>query len=499
MMKDMRLLVPLFAGFALMAAAQERLRVEPKPPQPFTITEEGDTGRRAIAVPTATPPGRYTAAVGGESWTLDVAAPAPLAASIHPPVVLLNGYQLRTLTNACPVRSSTSSFGRLQALLEATGRSVLLFDNCRECPNGSIEDCALALKGFLEAQRTQAGEPVREFDLIGHSMGGLVARAYLAGKFPDGWFPPLPHRVRKLALIATPNFGAYTIVPIDTQTRQMLEGAQFQWDLGTWHQGADDLRGADAIAIAGAAHDRRGDGVISLMSASIAFAHERRRTRVLDYCHTSGFALLPFCGFNRTGIAEVDSSDHLTWRILESFLDDRQDWRFAGSDAAEEPWLRDHGVGFGHLHAADDRPLAQRPELTAPTPPASAMVFPFTGLNGQPAPLTIETGFAGGVFPLLLKYGPVVGRVTAARRGAGLEIESGQAVDILGHHLEGAEILANGERLEIVEASNDKLRVWLPEKFFGLVWLELRSPQGSHLVRIMARQPPVGVLRESGQ
>lgn len=417
------------------------------------------------------------------AWAQD---PAPLPASIHPPAVLLNGYQLRAPGGACPVRPSNSGFGRLEELLEAEGRPVLYFDNCRECPSGSIEECARGLQRFLEAQRTVTGEPVREFDLIGFSMGGLVARAYLAGMFPEGWFPPTEHRVRKLVLIATPNFGAYTIAGIDTQTRQMLEGSRFQWELATWHQGSDDFRGVDAIAILGAAHGGRGDGVVSVMSASIAFAHfDRQRTRVLDYCHTSSIALLPFCGFSRTGIAEVDGREHLTWRILDSFLNDRDDWRFTGSDGAREPWMRTRGIGFGFVHDAQDQPFVQRPVLTAPTLLATSATFPFVALTGEPFPLQAEV-YSGGVFPLLFKYGPVIGRVTAPRRGPGLEVEAGQVIEVLGQRLEGARLYANTEELDVAAADDERLRAWLPAKFTGLVWLEARSPAGSHTVRIIA-------------
>lgn len=469
---------------ALPALAQQAIPVDPPPPRPFVETVEGDLGRAVVAIPTATPPGRYRAPDGR---TFDVAAPAPIPASIHPPVVLLNGYQLRTLTSACPVRTSTSTFGRLAELLEAAGRRVLFFDNCRECPSDSIEECALALKEFLEAQRWQGGEPVAEFDLVGHSMGGLIARAYLAGKFPEGWFPPLPHHVRKLVLIATPNFGAYTIAAIDTQTRQMLEGSRFQWDLATWHQGTDDFRGVDALAITGAAHDRRGDGVVSMMSASIGFTHGRQRTRVLDYCHNSSISLLPFCGFSRTGLAEVDDREHLTWRLLDSFLNDRDDWRFIGSDAASEPWLRHYGIGFGFVHDADDQPFVQRPVLTEPSP-LEPRVFPFVTLAGEPFPYRAEF-YSGGVFPLLFKYGLVVGRVTAERRGPGLEIESGQVIEIIGDRMDDAEVFANGERLEVISGDGERTRAWLPERFSGMVWLTVRSVHGQHTVRIMTRRP----------
>jgi triacylglycerol esterase/lipase EstA (alpha/beta hydrolase family) len=43
---------------------------------------------------------------------------------------------------------------------------------------------------------------------MGHSMGGLIIRSYLAGKREDGTFaPPFNHRIRKAVFIGTPQFG----------------------------------------------------------------------------------------------------------------------------------------------------------------------------------------------------------------------------------------------------------------------------------------------------
>lgn len=479
-----RFVLGLLAAGALWG--QQRLEVSPAVPRPFVLTEEGGTGKRVIAVPTATPPGRYEARLGEERWTVDVAAPDAVPASIHPPAVLLNGWQIQTLAGACPVRPSSGSFGRLEELLRAQGRPVLFFDNCRECPGGSIEDCALALKEFLEAQRTQGGDPVAEFDLIGHSMGGLITRAYLAGMFPQGWFPPADHRVRKAVLIAAPNFGAYTIASVDRQTRQMQEGSRFQWELATWHQGADDLRGVDALSIAGAAHGGTGDGVVSLLSASLGFARDPARTRVLDYCHTGSFNLLLFCGFSRTGIAEVDGAGHLTYRLVDAFLNDRNEWRFLGLPANLHPWLRTRGAGIGWVLDAEENPLAATP---AQTEAVEAGDTEFTFRRADGSTFTLVTAVeAGAVRPRLFKYGPVIGRVRGVRGGPGLELEAGQVIEILGQRLAGATVEVNRAPMEVVEASDERVRVAVPGQVDGMVWLQVRTAEGSHTVRVMFRR-----------
>jgi triacylglycerol esterase/lipase EstA (alpha/beta hydrolase family) len=54
----------------------------------------------------------------------------------------------------------------------------------------------------------ESGEPVREVDVVAHSMGGLIVRAYLAGKQPNGTFAtPAAPLVRKVVFIGTPHFG----------------------------------------------------------------------------------------------------------------------------------------------------------------------------------------------------------------------------------------------------------------------------------------------------
>src|SRR5258706_6004825 len=92
--------------------------------------------------------------------------------STTPPVVLLNGFQLQ-----CP-GSSSSTFGGLERLL---GTAVYFFDNC-ECPNCTIEELAEDFGQALSLLRYDNGEPLPRVDVVAHSMGGLILRAYLSGK-----------------------------------------------------------------------------------------------------------------------------------------------------------------------------------------------------------------------------------------------------------------------------------------------------------------------------
>ena len=64
-----------------------------------------------------------------------------------------------------------------------------------------------------------------------------------------------------------------------TQVRQILPGSQFIYDLGTWNQGGDDLRGVDSVAVIGNVANGT-DGLIPVPSASLSFATDAERTRL---------------------------------------------------------------------------------------------------------------------------------------------------------------------------------------------------------------------------
>jgi len=66
-------------------------------------------------------------------------------------------------------------------------------------PNCIIEELGGYLLQVLNLVRYDTGALVPQVDLVGHSMGGLIARAYLAGLQADGSLaPPQTPRVRKL-------------------------------------------------------------------------------------------------------------------------------------------------------------------------------------------------------------------------------------------------------------------------------------------------------------
>jgi len=92
----------------------------------------------------------------------------------------------------------------------------------------------LEKKAYVEAERRRrygAGGPPVKFDLVAHSMGGLVARYYLMfgdADLPESGDTPKPTwagaaLVERAVLVGTPNAGSVKSL------RQLVDGARFGW------------------------------------------------------------------------------------------------------------------------------------------------------------------------------------------------------------------------------------------------------------------------------
>ncbi len=270
-----------------------------------------------LAASLGTKPGEYTAkvsatsATGEERVTTLAVMVSPRQAvpsgSSRPPVVLLNGWETG-FTNDCPVSASSSvTFGNLAQYLVKDGVPIVyFFDNCVEDPNQAIETLGSDLGNFLSSLKYDTGESVPQVDLVCHSMGGLIARAYLAGLQPDGSLtPPAATLVRDMVLIAVPNFGSFVAgnylesIQPGTQNAELIPGSSFLWNLATWNQRGDDLRGVNTIGVIGNAGfwlPSLESGTESL-NASDGFGKPDQRlaglcgaavfgeTRIVPYCH----------------------------------------------------------------------------------------------------------------------------------------------------------------------------------------------------------------------
>jgi uncharacterized protein (TIGR03437 family) len=280
---------------------------------------------------------------------LNVVAANPLPRSTRIPVILLNGWQLNCSNSSLP-----GTFGNLATWLNAQGVSTVFFDNCTVGGSPSIEQLGDHLGELIASLRYSDGSPVPQVDVISHSMGGLIARSYLAGKRHNEarFTPPLNPRVRKLITIATPHFGALECSGV--QAAQMCRGSKFLSDLATWNLGFDDLRGVDYLSVVGNFAATAGlagasDGLITVTSASggsfPGVADDR--TRVVPYCHIKPGLLESFvvdCPIGTRGIANIDAADHLTWQVVERFLRDDATWRNYGTSLDRDPVLSRTGA-----------------------------------------------------------------------------------------------------------------------------------------------------------
>jgi hypothetical protein len=374
----------LRAGESVKIARPERMEsigsvtTSPGLRYPIRVVAEPN-GLLHLIVPPTTPKGDYSVSFSGvdSSGTarngtvrlmVEPMQLSPLGAPGTVPVVLLNGWQAFCTSTDSTIAASVGTFGQLAYELQDAGLSVGFFNNCAygDIP---IESLGVALGTFLAQQEYTDGTPVVQFDLVAHSMGGLIVRAYLSGLQTDGSLqPPTDPMVQKLILIATPNFGSFLaennslFTDFGTQTSEMIPGSQFLWNAGTWNQRNDDLRGVDALAIVGnggfwqtsyfgSLLPNASDGLVSLTSASLGFAgalyglgdQYPLQTRILPYCHVDETAIInPLLGTmdcSGSGIADAPE----TAQIVQSFILNTPDWMSIGGIPATDPYLSQYG------------------------------------------------------------------------------------------------------------------------------------------------------------
>ncbi len=338
-------------------------------------------GQVLLAASARAKPGEYNVTLSATSETGEerqttlavvvAAQPSVPLNATRPPVVLVNGWMTGfSLNDSCPIATtSADTFGNLAPYLVQDGVPVVyLFDNCAVDPGNTIEALGADLGAFLNTIKYDSGAQVPQIDLVAHSMGGLIARAYLAGIQTNQTFqPPTPTLVRKLVLIATPNFGSFVAgnyvysIAAGSQSAELVPGSALLWNLATWNQYYDDLRGVDALAVIGNAgsyipnvsssvmNNNASDGLVTLTSASLGFAVPRQSfpTRVVPYCHIDPSAFtnanLGIFACNAAGIANVTDTSHLTGKIVRSFLAGTTAWSSIGTVSTSDPYLAKFG------------------------------------------------------------------------------------------------------------------------------------------------------------
>lgn len=263
------------------------------------------------------------------------------------PVVFVNGYQLGCTGNS----GFQTNFDNADTVLQASGLVTVYFDNCTISGNPPIEALGAGFGKFLASLTYVNGSPVPLVDVVAHSMGGLIVRAYLSGMQtvtagqPTAFNPPATTGIRKVIFLGTPHFGTYAANELgdDAQTHEMSLGSQFLYDLNTWNQGTDDLRGVDALAIvgnggtgdesrlAGSYVSGFDDGLIELTSSSIGFAIAGR-TRIVPDCHTNDPLLVEFdlCAASTPALNQIDTPSNVVGQIIASFITGTSTWTTLG-------------------------------------------------------------------------------------------------------------------------------------------------------------------------
>ena len=446
----------------------------------------------------------------------------------QPPVVLLNGWQAPSLSqlSTCPQSTPDQTFGEMASDLHTKYNVpvVYWFDNCVEGPDQPIEVLGNDLGQVLDLIQYDTGGLVPEIDVVSHSMGGLIARAYLVGlqnTNPPSFLPPPNPRVRKLTLIATPNFGSFLagensgFAEFGAQSTEMIPGSLFLWALNTWNQGTDDLRGVDALAIIGdlgtwpnaTASPNTSDGVVSITSASLSFARNVSRTQILPYCHTDSSQ--PFVGMviDCSGPAIASAPDTINavgsflvnnapgWAIGETFVGYGQGGVYVGVEGSTQ-YVND----FTQIPQFDDVTLSQNPQAVIYygdfLPAGQGTVqFTSTSLGSLQA---IRTALPGTYTPLRVKAGPFISSVTPQQdiSGQGLIVRSGNTITLNGYGFgqpcSVCGVFASGNALLSASSWSDgAISVYLPATPPGFVTIMVQAASGSDYINIMTAPPSV--------
>ena len=481
-----------------------------------------------------TEPGDYAISVSfidgaGEerSTTLQVTVlpfAAPAAGSTTPPVVLLDGWQAPGAT-ACPMANdSTGTFGNLASYLAGSPNyapAVYFFENCTECPDCTVEQLGADLATFLKSAPLSA---VPQVDVIAHSMGGLIVRSYLSGKQPasGAFVPPSTPKIRKAVFLATPHFGSFQadsplagiVFGQGNQINEMKRGSQFIWDLATWNQFGDDLRGVDALAVIGNAGSegslsRASDGVVALISGSLDFARPGR-TRIVNYCHIplSLGIQAAYLGCTGPGVAYIDSPSHQTYQIVSSFLLDTAAWQSMGTAPAQDQYLSQYGgMVVADLSSSGQyvSPSSVSWGSVALTSGAAAYLYYNDMVNGTGSfafgastcgPYTQPVGVYSAV---RCKAAPSVHSVGPLLPGAARLVQAGTTITIAGagfgaQQCGSCRVTASNPQstpLQIASWSDTSIGAFLPASFAGIAQIGVTTASGSDAIDIMAS--PVGI------
>ncbi len=500
----------------------------------FSVATDVSGDQVLLGVPLTTTPGHYAISVSFTSDTGEERASTlqitvepfatPTVGSAPPPVVLLDGWQVEGLAGSCPMSNDSSrTFGNLQAYLSGAPNyvpTVYFFENCTECPNCTLEQLGADLGTFLDSLHYSDGSSIPQVDVIAHSMGGLIVRSYLSGKqeTPGAFHPPAIPKIRKSIFLATPHFGSFQadsplaqiVFGKGTQPDEMKRGSQFLWDLATWNQFGEDLRGTDALAVIGNAgiyNSLAGasDGVISITSGSLDFVRPGR-TRIVNYCHVPlapGFEA-GFLGCTGTGIANIDTPSHQTYQIISSFLLDGAAWQNIGTAPAQDPYLsKNGGMVVADVNASDQyvTPSSVTWDATALTSGAAGDLFYDDLVLAGKANFALGATVCGpyteaaGIYAAVrCKSSPAISSVGPLLPGIAKIVQAATTVTITGSGF-GAQLCSacsvtasnpSATALPVVSWSDTAISALLPSGFTGFGTIAVTTANGLDAINIIA-------------
>ena len=443
------------------------------------------------------------------------------------PVVFLNGYE-----TDCSVVNFQRSFGIADQVLQSDSRVSLFFNNCSYPSGNSIEKLGSAFGAYLASLTYDDGQPVTRVDVVGYSMGGLILRSYLSGKqeAQGSFSPPASVPINKIVFIASPNFGtpvAAVALGVNQQTDELTSGSHFLMDLNTWNQNHDDLRGLDAIAIAGtggtgiATSPGLDDGLVPISSGSIRF-YKPGRTRLLPLCHVMTPGLLTqvgLCPSNAKGISKVTSANDDSIRIVLSFLNGTLEWQSIGVAAEQSQNLQSNGGLLVRARTARDakvEPSSVRAtaangsakdlnmsnsEIASTDLIAAGNVSLVVNAGSQSFTQTVNLP-AGGASAYVLKQGPRIDAIIPAPALISpLVVAPRMIVSIYGNGLGQSTVTFNRTALTTSYVGDQQINALMPaDAPLGLNQLTVQNSTGSQTVNVYveAAFPAVFTLPQFG-
>lgn len=441
-----------------------------------------------------------------------VSNPQAIPKTGNPPVIFLNGFE-----TDCSSVTFQKEFGVADQILQTNGRVSLFFNDCNVANASTIEALARAFGAWLGGLTYTDGSAVTQVDVVGYSMGGLIVRSYLSGKQEaQGVFtPPATVPIRKAVFLATPNFGtpvAALALGAIPEADELSSGSHFLMDLNTWNQNHDDLRGIDAIAVAGtggtglAVSPGFDDGLVAVSSASLEF-YASGRTRVLPLCHQAGGGLLSqvgLCAGNANSIARVIDTTSANGRIIVSFLSGTSDWQSIGTTVESLPALVS-GTGVEvRARTASDQLIQPSSIVAAPENGASKTLnmsnseIGWTDLIASgPIVFTVNAGAqsftqtvnvaAGGARALVLKPGPSIAAVIPSPAVVSpVVVAPRMIVSLYGGSLDASSLTVGGAPMQILYSSPLQINAVMPANVApGLTTLTITSAAGAQTINLM--------------